>query len=257
MATPRNSSVIKAFRILSAFRFAGEKLTLSQLARRLDLNLATTHRFLTTLVSVGAVSRTPDGAFELGLLLADLGGRVSIAGTMHSVTQPHMDSLAGRFGETSHAAIPDNGQVCYVAKGEGSRSLTIITHIGKRLPAYCTGLGKALLSEFDDGTLRQWIQQQSFQRYTDRTLTSPRALEEELARTRDRGYALDNEEVETGLRCVAVPVLDRNRQVRAAISLSAPTSRLDQAKIHEIAAALREHANDIGAVLSETSTPPD
>lgn len=250
MATPVNGSVLKAFRILNAFTFAGEKLTLSQLAQRLDMNIATTHRFLITLLSVGAVARTPDGAFELGLLLADLGGRVSVTDAMHSIAQPHVESLAQRFGETIHAAIPDNGMVCYVAKGEGSRSLTIITHIGKRLPAYCTGLGKALLSALDGEALRLCIEAQNFQRYTDKTIVDAEALHRELRRTRRRGYALDNEEVETGLRCVAVPIVDHAGRVRAAISLSAPTTRLDRNTIREVAAALRDHAGQIASTLS-------
>ncbi|ASK34983.1 IclR family transcriptional regulator [Alloalcanivorax mobilis] len=249
MATPVNASVIKAFRILGAFTFAGEKLTLSQLSQRLDINIATAHRFLTTLLSVGAIGRTPDGAFELGLLLADLGGRVSVTDAMHRLTQPHVESLALRFGETIHVGIPDNGMVCYVAKGEGSRSLTIITHIGKRLPAYCTGLGKALLSRLEGETLNQFLERQDFRRFTQHTLIDAPSLIKELSRTRKRGYALDNEEVETGLRCVAVPISDHSGTVRAAISLSAPITRLNQAKIREVAAALREHAAQIGASL--------
>lgn len=109
------------------------------MARKLDINIATAHRFLTTLQQVGAVVKMPDGYFELGLLLFTLGGRVSVIDAMNSIVQPHVDELAGQFGETIHAAILDNDEVCYVAKGEGARSLTIRTRMGARLPAYCTG----------------------------------------------------------------------------------------------------------------------
>ena len=206
MGTPVNLSVIKAFKILNSFRYAGEKLTLSQLTRRLEMNVATAHRFLITLQSVGALVKTKDGAFELGLLLADLGGRVSIMDVMNSECEPHVRSLAEQFGETIHAAVLDNGMVCYVAKGEGSRSLKITTHIGKRLPAYCTGLGKALMSMLDSQDLEHCISQQSFERYTEKTIVDPAALMDELQLTRARGYALDDEQVEMGLRCVAVPI---------------------------------------------------
>lgn len=251
MATPVNASVTKAFRILNAFTYAGEKLTLTQLTTRLDINVATLHRFLLTLQHIGAVTRTPDGAFELGLLLADLGGRVSISDAMHSIAQPHVEALAQQFGETIHAAILDNDMVCYVAKGEGSRSLTVITHIGKRLPAYCTGLGKALLSQLDDEQLERCISQQSFQRFTDKTTVSADALRRELRLIRQRGYAVDDEEVETGLRCVAVAV-PAMRPVRLAISLSAPTTRLNPAKIREVARALQQHTQAIEAKLAKT-----
>ncbi|KFX71787.1 IclR family transcriptional regulator [Pseudomonas taeanensis MS-3] len=250
MSTPVNLSVIKAFRILNAFEYAGEKLSLSQLSRRLDMNIATTHRFLITLQSVGALVKTPDGAFELGLLLADLGGKVSNIDVMNSISMPHVKHLAERFGETIHAAILDNDMVCYVAKGEVSRSLTLITHIGKRLPAYCTGLGKAMMSTLEEAELQRCIGHQSFKPFTNKTTIDPAALLEALNLTRERGYALDDEEVEIGLRCVAVPIAGCSNQLKAAISLSAPTTRLDQAKIAEVAQALREHARQIGEELA-------
>ncbi|MCQ4290990.1 IclR family transcriptional regulator [Pseudomonas stutzeri] len=250
MATPLNLSVIKAFRILNAFEYAGEKLNLAQLTRRLDMNVATTHRFLLTLQAVGAVVKTPGGEYELGLLLADLGGKVSVVDVMNSICTPHVEHLAQRFGETIHAGILDHDMVYYVAKGEVPRSLTMVTHIGKRLPAYCTGLGAALMSTLADDELQRCIARQAFEPFTDKTTRDAPALLEKLRQTRERGYAIDDEEVEVGLRCVAVPIPDRSGQLRAAISLSAPSTRLDQAKIEEVAQALGEHARLIGEELA-------
>lgn len=250
MATPFNYSVIKAFKILNSFKFAGEKLTLSQLSRRLDLNIATTHRFLVTLESLGAIVKTPDGTFELGLLLADLGGRVSIMDVMQSIFEPHVRTLAERLGETIHGAILDNGAVCYVAKGEGDRSLTITTHIGKRLPAFSTGLGKALMSMLGPEELEFCISLQSFQRYTDKTTVDRTELIREIDLAKARGYAIDDEQVEVGLRCVAVPIYCPSIRVKSAISLSGPTTRLDYKKIEEVARALKEHAQQIAVSLS-------
>ncbi|MDM9654024.1 IclR family transcriptional regulator [Pseudomonas wenzhouensis] len=256
MATPFNYSVIKAFRILTAFKFSGEKLTLSQLSRRLDMNIATAHRFLLTLESVGAIAKTTDGAFELGLLLADLGGRVSIIEVMHSAFEPHVRALAESFGETIHGAILDDGTVCYVAKGEGHRSLTITTHIGKRLPAYCTGLGKALLSMLEPEELEHCMALQSFERYTHKTTIGRAELMREIELTQSRGFAIDDEQVELGLRCVAVPICCPSIRVKSAISLSAPTTRLDQKKIEEVARALKEHGQQIAVSLSAAPESP-
>lgn len=250
MATPKNTSVIKAFQILNAFTHAGEKLTLSQLARKLDMNIATAHRFLNTLQLVGAIVKTPDGSFELGLLLADLGGRVSVFDAMHSITQPHVEELVAQFGETIHAAILDKDMVCYVAKDEGARSLTIITRMGARLPAYCTGLGKALLSMLPQEEQERYAHRQLLKRYTENTITNPQQLLEELRLVRDRGYSLDNEEMESGLCCVAVPIKGRDNQVNSAISLSAPSTRLNNEKIIEIAQELKAHAAKIGEKLA-------
>lgn len=253
MATPVNNSVIKAFQILNAFSYSGEKLTASQVARRLNINIATAHRFLTTLHKVGAVIKMPDGYFDLGLLLFTLGGRVSVIDAMNSIVQPHVDELAEQFGETIHAAILDKDEVCYVAKGEGARSLTIRTRMGARLPAYCTGVGKALLSRLPEEYWEQYAQTCSFTRYTDLTIVTPEQLLQELNTIRSQGYSVDNEEWERGLSCVAVPIqLPANTEfiLQAAISMSAPSARLSQQKIKEVAKILNEHADIIAKKLA-------
>jgi len=250
VATPVNNSVIKAFHILNAFSYAGEKLTLSQVARKLDINIATAHRFLTTLQQVGAVAKNPDGYFELGLLLFSLGGRVSVVDVMNNIVQPHVDDLADKFGETIHAAILDNDEVCYVAKGDGAHSLTITTRMGARLPAYCTGLGKALLSTLPEDYCKQYAKTCSFKKYTNSTIGTSTQLLKELTQIRAQGYSVDNEEMERGLCCVAVPIPVSSRYpLIAAISMSAPSTRLDQEKIVEVAEILKHHAEVIASKL--------
>lgn len=253
MATPVNNSVIKAFQILNAFSYAGEKLTLSQVAKKLDINIATAHRFLTTLQQVGAVVKMPDGYFELGLLLFTLGGRVSVVDAMNSIVQPHVDELAEQFGETIHAAILDNDEVCYVAKGEGARSLTIRTRMGARLPAYCTGVGKVLMSRLPDEHCRQYAKSCTFKKYTDSTIGTAKQFLKELDQIRERGYSIDDEEFERGLCCVAVAIpmpASEGNQLQAAISMSAPSVRLGEDKMKEVAGILQSHAEMIAKKLT-------
>jgi IclR family transcriptional regulator, acetate operon repressor len=257
LATPVNNSVIKAFQILNAFSYAGEKLTLSQVARKLDINIATAHRFLTTLQQVGAVVKMPDGYFELGLLLFTLGGRVSVVDAMNSIVQPHVDELADQFGETIHAAILDNDEVCYVAKGEGVRSLTIRTRMGVRLPAYCTGVGKVLLSSLPDDRRKQYAKACSFKKYTDSTIGTSKQLLKELDQIRTQGYSVDSQEFERGLCCVAVAIplpASEEYHLQAAISMSAPSVRLGEEKIKEVAGILRSHAETIANKLAARDT---
>ena len=253
MATPVNNSVIKAFQILNAFSYAGEKLTLSQVARKLDINIATAHRFLTTLQQVGAVVKMPDGYFELGLLLFTLGGRVSVIDAMNSIVQPHVDELAEQFGETIHAAILDNDEVCYVAKGEGARSLTIRTRMGARLPAYCTGVGKVLMSRLPEEYCKQYVKTCSFKKYTDLTIANAKQFLKELDQIRAQGYSVDNEEFERGLCCVAVAIpmpTSEEYNLQAAISMSAPSARLGEEKMKEVAEILQNHAEIIANKLA-------
>lgn len=195
----------------------------------------------------------PDGYFELGLLLFTLGGRVSVVDAMNSIVQPHVDELADQFGETIHAAILDNDEVCYVAKGEGARSLTIRTRMGARLPAYCTGVGKVLLSRLPDDYCKQYAKTCPFKKYTDSTIGTAKQLLKELNQIRAQGYSIDNEEFERGLCCVAVAIpmpTSEEYHLQAAISMSAPSARLGGEKIKEVAGILQNHAEIIANKLA-------
>ena len=155
MATPKNESVRKAFKLLRAFRDADEWLTSAELSRRARLPQASGYRLIQTLEEIGAVIRGPQGRYRPGMLLVQLSQRVEIAELLRSVSHPVLFELASRLSLTVHMGILEHGMVTYVAKVGESAGFAVHTRVGAQLEAYCTGLGKVLLAamprrDFDD-----------------------------------------------------------------------------------------------------------
>ncbi len=227
MGTPRNHSVIRSFKILCSFDEQHPEMTIAEISKRTGSSQATIHRFMLTLEEIGAVARNKNGRFQLGMLIADLGGRILQSQVLTNIVQPYVDSIVEKFDETVHVAIQTSDLVTYIGKGESTRSLKIGTYIGKQLPAYCSGVGKMLLSGLTDEALNAYISRINFRQLTYRTITEPEPLRLEIQKVRQQNYAIDDEEAEEGLRCIAVPIYDFNKRMMASISISGPTTRLD------------------------------
>jgi DNA-binding IclR family transcriptional regulator len=249
VATPKNNSVIRAFTILAAFDDRSPELSASEVAAKVGLNPATTHRFLLTLAEVGAVARTAAGKFRLGMILADLGGRVMGATVLADAAAEIVRGVSTAVRETTHIAILDGNVVVAIASAEPDRSLRIDTQVGRRLPAYCTAHGKALLAALDERALAAYLAATPLERKTPKTITAEADLRAELGRTRTRGHALDDEETEIGLRAVSVPIADARGRVRAAIAVSGPSGRLTDAYVAEILPRLKTAAGEISRSL--------
>ncbi|MGQ9616703.1 MAG: IclR family transcriptional regulator [Spirochaetota bacterium] len=162
---------------------------------------------------------------------------------------PILADLMHRSGETVHLAILDKGQVLYLDKREGPQAVGIISRVGQRLPAHCTGLGKVLLAYADQGVLEDVINTVGLPRFTKNTITDYALLREELQKVRSRGYAIDNEEIEEGLCCVSAPVRDYTGKVIAAISISLPAFRFSNDKREEHKNNVIESAEKISRLL--------
>jgi DNA-binding IclR family transcriptional regulator len=249
MGTPVNNSVARAFRLLEAFGAGEDELSGQELARRTGLAPATAHRFLLTLEQLGAVSRGPGGGFRLGMLLVDLAGRVARHKVLAAAAQAHVDALVAALRETVHVAVLEGEEVAYVAKGESDRSLQINTYVGKLLPAYCSGVGKVLLAGLDAAGLDRYFAAARLTPLTRHTITDRARLTRELKRVAARGHAVDDQETEEGLRCVAVPIIGRDGRVEAAISVAGPATRLDAAAMARARGLLASHAALIAATL--------
>jgi DNA-binding IclR family transcriptional regulator len=145
--------------------------------------------------------------------------------SLAQVAHARLDALASQVGETVHLAQLDSGQVLYVDKRNARTPVEMFSQAGKIGPAYCTGVGKAMLAFLDAGPLEDALRRQSFHRFTDHTFTTPAALKEELARIRARGYAFDDEEHEPGIICIAAPILSRTGRMLGALSVTSTTER--------------------------------
>lgn len=250
MATHKNNTVTKAFQVLEAFESQHSAMTARELSEHLRMNLATTHRFLLTLESLGALARPDGNKFQLGMLLADLGGRVATHEVIAGILRPHLLAMVKIARETVHAGAFDKGNVLYIAKRESERSLKIDTYIGKRLPAYCTAMGRLLLSGLQEAELDAYFENVELKALTSKTIVDVGDIRKAIAKAARDGFAMDNEETEEGLRCVAAPIRDGSGRICAAMSVSAPTTRLRASALEEIRAALIENAMEASAKIN-------
>ncbi len=228
--TPTNNSIEKAFAILSVFSQNGRfELGVGEISRILKMHKSTVHRFLRSMEKLGIVEKDEEtGKYRLGLKLYELGNSVSLKKIMVDRARMHLEDLHWYLNETVHFATLKNGEVAYLDKIIADRNFVIISEVGKRLPAHCTGLGKAMLAFLPENEVKRIIREKGLKKFTKNTITDRKKFLEELKRVRERGYAIDNEEIEDGLRCIAAPIFDGKGKVIAAVSISGPSSRINE-----------------------------
>jgi DNA-binding IclR family transcriptional regulator len=223
-------------------------MTAAQLAKRTSSNRVSIHRILATYLQHGYVRQDRPGApYRLGFRLIELGEKVIGDVDLVRIAHPLLEELSARAGETCHLGLLSGAEAVYVAKTESSQSIRLVSRIGKRVPLYCTSLGKAMLASADDGLADALIAQQSFKKRTPHTLVTAKALRADLARIRARGYAIDDVENEDGVRCVAAAVLDHSATPVAAVSISGPVSRVTKGAVEELGPMAAETARQISA----------
>ena len=240
-------AVERAVQILSSFHDGHAEQGVSEIAQATGLHKATAHRIIMTLFNTGFLERTADGEkFKLGLRMVGLG-----LGALHRLdirraAQPHMQKLVDDLQEICTLGVFDHGQVLYVEVVNSNHSLTIAARVGRHLPAHCTASGKVLLA-FLAPDVVQSVLSTPLEAYTEKTITSPDRLREELEVIRQRGYAIADEELEVGIWAISVPVRDIDRNVVAAMSIPFPVNRLDPKRVPEIAQAVLKAANAVSA----------
>jgi IclR family pca regulon transcriptional regulator len=205
-------------------------LTLTETADRAGLTRAGARRFLLTLVAAGYATRN-GRRFQLSARLLTL-SRTWLQGTpLWTFAEPFMRDVSSAFNESCSAAILADEDVVYVARAPGRAILSVALQVGTRLPAYCTSMGKVLLAGLDDARLEAFLKKASLHANTPKTITQPSALREAVGRVRLDGYAIADEELEVGLRSIAVPIRDGSGRTVAALNVSTQTARLSVADL--------------------------
>lgn len=253
----------KALELLTAFSFNERRLSLSDLAARTGIPRATAFRLLSTLEASGFVSKV-GGEYQLGLKCFVLGNIAAADLDLKEVAQPHLVALRDATRETTHLAILDHWRVVYLERLPSPQPVGFMrSRVGAILPAFCTALGKTLLSDLPESEVSGWAAAQTFPRMTPNTVTSAKRLLKELRAVRVRGYALDEEEHELGVRCVAAPVRNHEGKVVAAISVAGPTERMPRTLVGsdmamKIVAAAHAISLDLGAgaLAAHTAAQP-
>ena len=232
-------SLDRALQLLELLADAGGAMRLAELEAATGLPLPTIHRLIRSLVHNGYVRQEPSRRYALGPQLIRLGETAGRSLGSWAGRQ-HLAELVAEIGETANMAVLEGDDVVYVAQVPSVHSMRMFTEVGRRVPAHCTGVGKALLSLLPDDMVRAMLRRTGMPARTARTITDPDVLISELGEIREQGWAVDNGEQEIGVRCVAVPVKDA--PTRAAISVSGPSGRITLGRVAEIAPVLQRVA---------------
>lgn len=240
----------RAIALLDVLAHHPHGVGLSTLAREAQLHHATAHRLLSTMVEGLLVSTFGDGPrYRLGLRLLDFAGTVTEGLEIRDVARPVLNWLSQTAAETAHIAVREADEMVYLDRVDGGQPVTLRTHVGFRAPVHVTAVGKAVLAWTREDELDRVLGSKPLRRYTQHTLTSPKAFIRHLAQVRRVGYSLDNEEHRIGIRCVAAPVRDRHHAVIAAISVSGPRFRMSGRRVREMAQMVKAAALRISTDL--------
>jgi IclR family KDG regulon transcriptional repressor len=230
--------------------------SLVELCKALKLHKSTVHRLMMVMEQHRLVDKNPEtGGYRLGLKLFEFGSKAAAALDPRRHARPYLDRLQREFGETVFFCTLDEGQVFYLEKVESQQSVRTACTVGSRAPAYCTAVGKAMLAELPEAEVNNIIRRWGLKPVTANTITSPTALKAELRAVRSRGYAIDNEEKEQGLRCVSAAVHGHSGKLLAAISVSGPAFRITKERIPEIGQVVMRAAQDLSAEFGYKATP--
>jgi len=226
-------------------------MTLSRLASDMRQSPSTVYRVLTTLESRQIVEADRDQSWHIGPAAFRLGSSFLRRTGLIERSRPFMRALMERTGETANLGVERGGQVLFVSQVETHETIRAFFAPGTQSQMHASGIGKALLAQFSERALAKYLRQTSLTRFTDKTLSNPDDLREELSKIRRRGYAYDNEERTPGMRCIAAPVLDQYGEAVAGISVSGPTTRMSggtiQTTIEAVISVAREVSQSLGA----------
>jgi IclR family transcriptional regulator, pca regulon regulatory protein len=252
-ATSYSQSLERGLAVLSAFRSGRPLLGVSELGREVGLSRSTAHRYVATLATLGYLQQ--DDAtkkYRLGPRVLDLGFSAIHSMELREISAPHLQRLSDETGYTVNMAILDGTDIVYVERCRsarvGQRAIDLNLHIGSRLPAYCTSMGKILLAYLADSEREAILDELVLRQRGPNTLTQRKALLSELQHVRQTGLAINNEELAYGLRSIAAPVLSQSGATAAAINLAVHSSMITMAElVKRLGRPLKRTAAEISA----------
>ena len=219
-------SVLKAFDVLKAFSRYRPRMTLSEVADYAGMSRASARRFLLTFTQAGYME-TDGKRFHLTPKMLELGQGVLAEVSLWETARPVMSALAEKLGESCFGAVLDGNDVLYMVHlGNAQRFVNVGIRVGSRLPAYCTSIGRVLLSGLNDEALEQVLVEMKPVQHTAKTITAKGKLREAIREARRVGWSMVDEELEIGLRSVSAPIRSRSGQIIAAINVCGPSSRV-------------------------------
>lgn len=245
------SSLAKGLSVIELLVDKGD-LSVTEVANHLGYNRAGSHRFLATLQQLGYVEKNTANRYQLTFKIMEMGLRIASQLEIRQVARPYMEKLSSAFNETVNLGYFDGRDVLHVDKIDSREILRIDSVLGSRAPAYCTALGKVILAFLPDDELDRFLTDVKLAPRGPNTITSRKKLLGELDRIRQQKIAVDNEELATGLRCVAAPIFDHSGRSRYAISVSGPAVRHTPDRIEQIHPLVKDVCEEISRKLGQT-----
>lgn len=243
--------------LLETVANAGRPVSLSDLMSVLAIDRSSVFRLANTLKRRGFLAQMPDGkGYTLGSSVRRLASLFSFENVLLQVARPYVDALAADTGETTYVAIQEGAQAVLIERKITAQALGVMgVGLGTGIPLHCTGVGKALIADYDHERLVRMFGEGKLARLTKRTLTTLEALSEACGRTRTCGFALDDEEGHEGVRCIGAPIRDASGEVVAAVGISAPIARLPREAVKKVGArvvaAARAISRELGHCLHD------
>jgi len=246
---PVAASVERAFSILEFLNTSKRGWNISEMSRKLKIPKSTTHVLVSTLDQLGYVKQS-SRRFQLSTKMFGLGRNALTANALPQMALPHLRWLVQETGLTSHAGILEKNQVVFVQKVDGPGIIKFDTYIGKCSALHCTALGKALMAFQSEEEIDRLLAEYSFDRFTKRTIASRAGFLAELVRVRRQGFAMDDEEEDLGIRCIAVPIFAAGN-VLGAVSVTGTTTQIRMEEIERTIAATKCAAARISSAAGD------
>jgi len=244
----------KIIKIFEALRVSPSDLQLRDIAAQTGLNKSTAYRFLAHLEREGYVFRNENGAYTIGIKLIRLGSGQAYQSTLRNVSRPFMQKLASLTSETVNLATLDGREILYLDVIESPHTFRLVSQVGMRRPLYCTALGKVITAFLPDADAETALQGTRFERLTPNTITDMVRLKKELAKIRQQGFAIDDQEAYLGSRCIGAPIFDASSKAVAGISISGPTTRVTPSQVGPFSELIKGIANEVSVGLGHEAS---
>ncbi|MET3288762.1 UNVERIFIED_CONTAM: IclR family KDG regulon transcriptional repressor [Brevibacillus sp. OAP136] len=241
-------SVDRALQILHLLSLRREGYGVTELSKKIPLNKTSVYRMLSTMVQHGLVKQDPETErYKLGYKILQLSSSFLESIDIRKEAEMYLKELEEMTNEVIHLVVYDQGVVVYIETLEGNQTLRMHSKVGRRAPMHCTSVGKVILANLPMEEAMQIIEKHGLNQHTPTTITSKDALFQHLQKVKQQGYALDLEENEPGIRCIAAPIFDPMGRVTASFSISGPTIRMSDQRLTELKDIVIETGQKISA----------
>lgn len=247
---PFATSIERAFAILEMLDGTRRGWNISEISRKQKIPKSSAHVIVLTLERLGYLKREPASRrYKLGLKMCSLGRGLMNDLALPEIALPNMRWLVEQTRLTAHLGVLEKGHIVFIQKIDGPGMIQFDTYVGKRADVHCTGLGKALLAYSNEQIVRECLAAEPFAKYTDSTITSAVAFRKELTRVKQKGYSIDDEEEESGVRCLAAPVFNPLGELISAVSVTGTTAQIPSYSFAKLAETVKEASAKISKAL--------